>query len=68
MKSRNYPRFGNGCAGCAHWRLLGSSGGENKARAFHYILDTGKRRGCPVDGCTKKAALHTGGKLEVIGA
>lgn len=40
------------CDGCAHWRSTsGSSTGV--LRACMYLLDTGRRRGCPADACDK---------------
>lgn len=44
------------CAGCAYWRVLGTSQGP-KLWACHYLIDTGKSRGCePGVGCVRKAA------------
>lgn len=44
------------CTGCAHWRVLGTSQGS-KLWACHYMIDTGKLRGCePGTECTRKAA------------
>lgn len=44
------------CAGCAYWRVLGTSKGS-KLWACHYMIDTGKMRGCePGNECIHKAA------------
>lgn len=46
----------NECTGCAHWRGL-TSQKDGKVYACHYMLDTGKLRGCePGAECTRKAA------------
>ena len=44
------------CAGCAYWRLMFYFGGtrENRTRACHYLLDTGKMRGGTAQDCTQK--------------
>lgn len=42
------------CKDCVYYRYL-SVGNEGKA--CHYLLDTGKVRGCPAENCTKKRPL-----------
>jgi len=44
------------CTGCTYWRWF-SGRGSNAINACHYILDTGKMRGCSVESCTKKVLL-----------
>lgn len=39
------------CAGCGHRRPVSDSYKESY-QICHYILDTGKPRGCPVEKCT----------------
>nr|DAZ77264.1 MAG TPA: hypothetical protein [Caudoviricetes sp.] len=44
------------CVGCAYWRVLGTSRGP-KLWACHYMVDTGRMRGCePGADCTRRAA------------
>lgn len=37
------------CEGCSHYKPLLETNRTNYG--CHYILDTGKSRGCPVDNC-----------------
>lgn len=37
------------CFGCRHWRALSDTSG---LYGCHYMLDTGKMRGCPTENCT----------------
>ena len=39
------------CRGCLYRRPLGSN---SSYTVCHYLIDTGKPRGCPVDRCDKK--------------
>ena len=48
------------CKGCRHYRNLFRN--SSAIKACHYILDTGNRRGCPVDNCNKY--LKRGNKYE----
>nr|DAZ51897.1 MAG TPA: hypothetical protein [Caudoviricetes sp.] len=44
------------CTGCAYWRVLGTSQ-SSKLWACHYMVDTGRMRGCePGVECTRRAA------------
>ena len=40
------------CKGCGHYRTF--SGYCDGDRGCHYFLDTGEKRGCPPENCTKK--------------
>ena len=48
----NQNTTGHHCEGCIFWRRLYYYG--DSSRVCLYILYTGRRRGCPVQGCTKK--------------
>ena len=44
------------CEGCVHYKPLSNTNPRDNY-GCHYMLDTGKSRGCPVDDCvhhTKK--------------
>ena len=43
-----------GCKGCKYWRAL--AGGQHMVGfyACHYLIDTGKMRGCDPENCDKK--------------
>lgn len=41
------------CTGCIYWRHF-CGRGANALNACHFILDTGKMRGCTVEECTRK--------------
>lgn len=47
------------CNGCIYWRRF-CGHGENTVNACHYILDTGKKRGCDPAQCTKKKTAEAG--------
>lgn len=40
------------CSGCIYRRGIGALG--SKYTVCHYLLDTGKPRGCPAERCDKK--------------
>ena len=44
-----------GCKGCSHYRPLG---GDCNTKYCNYLLDTGKSRHCPIDGCIHHTKYH----------
>lgn len=46
------------CKGCIHHKNL-TGDYRDKKKYCNYMLDTGEKRGCPPDKCTRKE-LHTG--------
>lgn len=47
------------CNGCIYWRRF-CGNGTKALNACHYILDTGKMRGCDPAQCTKKKTAEAG--------
>lgn len=41
------------CKGCIYWRSASDTNGK-VIKLCHYLLDTGEKRGCPADKCTRK--------------
>ena len=48
-----YTGNDSGCIGCTYWRHFGWYG-VNYTNACHFLLDTGKMRGCSPQECNKK--------------
>lgn len=42
----------NNCTGCIYYRFL--SGSANDAKGCHFMLDTGEKRGCSAEQCTRR--------------
>ena len=53
------------CNGCIYWRWIYGHG-NCLLYACHYLLDTDKMRGCPVEGCTRKTTkgAENNGRIE----
>lgn len=47
------------CKGCIYRRPLGS---HPSFTLCHYLIDTGRVRGCPAENCSKKLAASKRGK------
>lgn len=59
MQSKDIRPSARGCTGCAHWRAILRGWSANPVMACHYLLDTGKVRGCLPLECNKREEVHT---------
>lgn len=46
------------CKGCKYLRSAANAGGEGGEQICHYLIDTGKKRGCPAGKCDKYEGRH----------
>ena len=49
---RGEPMKRKSCEGCVYYRPYSHS--ARREWGCHYLFDTDQKRGCPVEGCTKK--------------
>lgn len=53
VKAMRGDIMADNCKGCIYWRSASDTNGK-VIKLCHYLLDTGERRGCPADKCTRK--------------
>ena len=53
VKARRGDIMADNCKGCIYWSSASDTNGK-VIKLFHYLLDTGEKRGCPADKCTRR--------------